>query len=127
MFNFRKLMSLVLVLAFVFCTTPAFSDARHGIQSSGPIETSTDAVLPAGSWLYGVKLYADAGSSWMAVYNIAAVAAGTPVTTIVEECGEATQYDSVEIWYPKPIYLSAGASVVISTGVGILYYGPPPD
>ena len=131
MFKLKQSLTLVLILALAFCATPVFAQARKGVQVSAPIETTTDAVLPADSWLYGAKIYADASSSWMAIYeDLTVVSDGTMLqddTSRIDEIGEATQYDSQVVWYDKPIFSSVGFSVVMTTGVGFLYYGPPPS
>ena len=124
MFKLKSFVSLVLILALAFCATPVFAQARYGVQSSGAIESHSNLELPAGTWVYGIKLYADASSSWMAVYNSATTEGQEAY--IIDEIGEATQYDSQVVWYPKPIYCANGVSVRILIGTGYVYYGPAP-
>lgn len=117
---------LVGLMLLALCATPAFAQSRFGVQSTGPIEASADLKLPADTWVYGIKVFADASSSVMAIYNAATYNAGTEGNLDIDEIGEATQYDSVEVWYPKPIFFDTGVSVFITTGVGYIFYGPPP-
>ncbi len=129
MLKFNKiLLSIVLVLVVsMFISSPASAQARFGIRSTGAIESATDLKLPAGTWVYGTRIYADASSSWMAVYNAATYAAGdNDLSLIIDEIGEATQYESQTNWFKKPIYCSSGVSVQITTGIGIIFYGPEP-
>jgi hypothetical protein len=125
MFKFKKYLSILLVVALMAGIAPAFAQSRYGLTQSDAIETTTALALPAGTWVYSLKLYADAGNSFAGVYDAATVGTCT-AATIVDELGEATQYDSVEIKYEKPKYFATGVSVVMSTGVLIIDYGPEP-
>lgn len=123
----RKLfLTIILVLLFV---SPVFAQARYSLQASDAVEISTDNVLPASTWVYGWKIYADETSSWAALYDNATATADLAAcdeTTRVDEIGEATQYDSVTVWFPKPIFFSEGVSIKMTTGVAYVFYGPPP-
>ena len=134
---FKKTFFIVLFLAvFAFIAVcanvmPVAAQSRFGLKSSGPIEADADLKLPAGTWVYGARIYADAASSYMGLYNNVTVAGGQSTanngTQWMDEIGEATQYDTAEILYPSPIYFSNGVSVGITTGVGWVNYGPEPD
>ena len=125
MFKFKKILVLAMVILLA-AAAPAFAQARHGVQSTKGIESSVALKLSAGTWVYGIKLYADAGSSFATIYDAATYVFKT-VADAVDEIGEATQYDSQVIWYPKPIYFASGVSVYIATGVVYIFYGPPPS
>ena len=121
----KRLIALMLVLALACSVTPAFAQAR--VKSTTGIESNSSLELPANTWVYGIKLYADASNSFMAIYDAAAVAVTDTGANAIDEIGEATQYDSVEVWYPKPIKFVNGVSVIITTGVGFIFYGPAPS
>lgn len=126
MYKLKSILA-ILVIALLLFVTPAFAQARYSLKVSVPIETSTALVLPAGTWVYGVKVYADANSSWAALYDVATIAgADADETTRKEELGEATQYDSVEIMYETPIYYTNGVTVKMTTGICFIYYGAEP-
>ena len=126
MYKFKKILVLALVMLLAV-SAPAFgARARDGIQTTNGISTSTALVLPAGTWVYGVKIYASAASSAIAVYD-AATYVGSTIADAIDEVGEATQYESQVVWYPKPIYCANGVSAYILAGVGYIYYGPPPS
>jgi hypothetical protein len=122
------LLAVMLIIAF-YAVAPMESveaQARYGLQRSSAVETSTALVLPAKTWVYGMTIFADAANSFMGIYNAATLGACT-ATTVKDEIGEATQYDTAEKWYAKPEYFADGVSVVMSTGVGFIYYGPEPS
>lgn len=118
--------AILLIVGLVATSMIAYAaSGRYGIKISDPVETSTALVLPAGTWVYGIKIYADASNSMMALYDTATVAAAL-VGNAVDEIGEATQHDSKTVWYPKPKYFATGVTVNMVTGVGFIYYGPAP-
>lgn len=124
---FKKVIALLLASVLMF-SSPALAVSSNRIKSTKGIETSQTAAttgLAAGTWVYGFKVYADASSSWAALYDATTYVAKA-ADEIVDEIGEATQYDSVEAWYPEPIYFENGVSVQITTGVVYIFYGPPP-
>ena len=129
MFKFKKVLSMI-VLALIIAVSsvlPAFAQARYGVQTTGAYEISENLILPAGTWVYGVRLYADESSSVAVVYNAATFAEGeADITLKIDELGEATQYNSQFITYPKPIYCENGVSVGITLGIMFVYYGPEP-
>ena len=104
---------------------PVFAQARHGTRLSAAVQTSTALVLPASTWVYGLKIFADAASSFMGIYDAATLGACTD-ETVKDEIGEATQYDTAEKHYAKPVYFTNGVSVVMTTGVGWVEYGQEP-
>ena len=125
MVKFKIILAILLVMLLSMATVSAFAQARYGIRTSAPVETSTSLVLPAETWVYGIKIYADAGNSFMGVYDVATFGAATNAN-VEDEIGEATQYDTAESWYPEPKYFANGVSVVMSTGVGFIHYGAEP-
>lgn len=122
------LFALMLVASFIF-TSSSFAVTNNRIRSTNGIETSSTAStlgLSSGTWVYGVTVYADAASSFVALYD-ASTYVGKTVANAVTEVGEATQYESVTVWFPKPIYFANGVSCYIATGVAYIYYGPEPS
>ena len=125
MFKLKRVSLILLAIVLFVWVTPVFAQARYGLRVSAPIETNTDAALPAGTWVYGIKIYADASSSYMGINDAATVSAATVANT-KDDIGEATQYDTAETWYAKPMYFTNGVSVQMSVGTGFIYYGPEP-
>lgn len=122
--KFKKLLILLIVGLFVFSSS-AFAVDSSRLRSTTGIESSAALVLPAGTWVYGVSIYADAASSQVALFDSATIA-DTTASSAIDEIGEATQYDTETHWYPTPIYFENGVSVYIATGVAVIFYGPPP-
>ena len=124
-FNILLALTLVCLLSF---SMVALAANPSRIRSTKGIETSSTAStlgLDSGTWVYGVRLYADASSSFVTLYDATTYVDKT-VADAIDEVGEATQYESVTIWYPKPIYFENGVSVYIATGVAYIFYGPEP-
>ena len=122
----RKLLWIAVILVLLAGVSPAFADSgRYGTQLSVAVQTSTALVLPADTWVYGITIFADEASSFMGVYDAATLGACTNAT-VKDEIGEATQYDTAEKHYTKPIFFTSGVSVVMSTGVAWVEYGPAP-
>jgi len=120
----NKTLSLLLVM-FLLATPVFAAGERYGTQFSDAVETTTALVLPANTWVYGTKLFADEASSFMGVYNSATLSNCTG-STVKDEIGEATQYDTAYNVFPKPILFTSGVSVVMDTGVGWIMYGGAP-
>lgn len=125
MFKLKRILSILLVIALLVAVMPAFAQSRYGIRTSDAVQTSTALVLPAKTWVYGIKIFADAGNSFAGIYDVATLGAAN-YTNVVDEIGEATQYDSAEIKYAKPKYFANGVTVVMTTGVFFIDYGPEP-
>lgn len=125
---FKKLLVLMLVLMFA-CASPVLAVSNNRIRTTNGIETSSTAAtlgLSSGTWVYGVTVYADAANSFVTLYDASTYVGKTPADAVTE-LGEATQYESVTVWFPKPIYFSTGVSCYIATGVAYIYYGPEPQ
>jgi len=125
--KFRSIFALVLIALFAFSSV-SFAAATSRIKSTKGIETSSTAStlsLTDGTWVYGVTLYADASNSFVTLYD-ASTYVGKNVADAVTEIGEATQYETVTVWFPVPIYFENGVSCYIATGVAYIYYGPEP-
>jgi hypothetical protein len=124
---FKKLLTmfLVLIMMVAFIIPSAYAQARYGLKMSSAIETNTDLVVAAGSWIYGIKIFADESNSYMGLSDAATVSAATSAN-LFDDIGEATQYDTQVIWYPKPRYVTNGLSAQMSTGLGVVFYGPEP-
>lgn len=119
---------MLLALCITLCATPAFAQSRYGVQSSGLLTGKNNLVYSAGTWVYGWKVYASSASSYSTLYD--AVALDTDIAEpefIIDELGEATQYESTEVWFPKPIQFARGVSVRCITGAAIVFVGPAPD
>ena len=137
-FSVTMLMALVLLAigmySGVIAPAPeAFAQARYGIRTSEPIESTGILVDRDGNtmdypvWIYGVTIFADASSSFVGLYDVDTDAELTSATIAAkDEIGEATQYDSETKWYPKPAYYSDGVGAIITTGVAQVHYGPQP-
>jgi hypothetical protein len=127
-----QMLVLVLVIAFL-CASPAFAQARYGLHTSRPLESTgvfTDRdgnAMDYAVWIYGVKVYADAATSELGIYDCDTVQEIADGETAVDEIGEASQYDTAERYYPQPIFFSDGVTGVIATGVGFVIYGPEPE
>uniref|UniRef100_A0A6M3J0L1 Uncharacterized protein n=1 Tax=viral metagenome TaxID=1070528 RepID=A0A6M3J0L1_9ZZZZ len=124
---------LVLMLVMAFLVTPVFAQARHGLKTSRPIETTgilTDQdgnAMDYGVWIYGIEIFADEASSYLGIYDCDTATELNSATTYArDEIGEATQYDSKTKWYATPKYYSDGVGMIIFTGVGFAHYGPEP-
>jgi len=127
MHKFNKILVLALVVLFAV-SAPVFAQSRYGVQSSGLLTGKNNLVFSAGTWVYGWKIYASSASSISTLYD--AVALDTDIAEteyIIDELGEATQYDSVEVWFPKPIRFARGVSVRCITGAAVVFVGPPPS
>jgi len=121
-----KMVIALLLVGMLAFASPASAVSANRIRSTTGIEASEAAVLPAGTWVYGLSIYADAASSQVAIFD-AATTATTTASAAIDEIGEATQYDTETHWYPEPIYFENGVSVWITTGVAVIFYGPPPS
>lgn len=129
--TFRKILSIMLIVSFAIVLTgnSASAQQRRTIRSTGAIESNQDAILPAGTWVYGLKIYADEANSVMSLYDAATApiySAADELDQRREEIGEATQYDSKIEMFDNPRYFEDGVSVMMSTGIGFIYYGPSP-
>jgi len=120
----RKYMFLLVALVLAVSTQAAWATPR--LQASSAVESDTSLVLAAGTWVYGVSIYADSASSNGSVYDSATYQAGSS-SNVKCEIGEATQYDTCTIWFPTPMKFSNGVSVQIDTGVITVYHGPEPQ
>lgn len=129
MSKFKNVLALllVLILAVVMNVPSAMAQARYGIRSTGVLTSKNNLVLPADTWVYGWSIWPSSANSYAALYNAAALDtdAAEP-EAIVDEVGEATQYDTKTVWFPKPILFTNGVSVRVVTGTAIVFYGPPP-
>lgn len=121
----KLLLVLLMAVVLLWAATPAYAQARFGLQPSDAVETSTSLVLGPGTWMYKAVLFADAASSFAGIADAAAFQ-DLSSTTVVDEIGEATQFDDTVHTYDPPIYLTNGASVVMSVGTLILFSGPHP-
>lgn len=134
MFKSLRVTTLILALVFALSIGQAKAQSRYSKPWSQPIETSgifTDNdgnTMDYPVWIYGIKIYADASSSFMGIYDCDTtyelLHQGT--VTAKDEIGEATQYDTATEYYSDPLYFSDGVGAIISTGVGFVKYGPEP-
>ena len=116
------LVCLLSLSTIVLAANPSRIRSTKGIEESS---TASTLGLSGGTWVYGVRLYADASNSFATIYDATTYDAKT-VAEAVDELGEATQYETVTVWYPKPIYFENGVSIYIATGVAYIFYGPEP-
>lgn len=130
----RKLLLVLLMVGVLsLVATPAFAQARYGIQTSRPLETTgvfTDRdgnAMDYAVYVYGISIFADAANSALGVYDTETITEVHNATVYAEdEIGEAVAYDSQAKWYDKPVYYSDGVSGLIQVGVGFVHYGPAP-
>ncbi len=129
MFKRKFLVVIAILMLLAMVGSPAFAQARYGVRISASVEVPTDAVLPAGTWVYGWKIFADDTNSTAGIFDaIAAVAQGTvTIADLKGDIGEATQYDSKTEWFPVPIFFANGVSIKMTTGIVWIYYGPHPN
>lgn len=124
--KFLVVLLAVAVLLSVAAPAYALTSARRGLQTSTAQE-ATAVVYTDPTWVYGITIWADESNSYMAVCNEDTLAETVASTvTILDEIGEASQYESATEWYPIPKYFSDGVSVIIFTGVGFIHKGPAP-
>ena len=130
----KKVFAILAVIGMLaLAATPAFAvDGRNALKASQKIEATgvmTDGAgntMDYSTYVYGVSIYADDASSFVGVYDCDTTAELIAATIYPKvEIGEATQYDTEIIWFPSPIYFDDGVSVIMSTGVALVYYGPP--
>lgn len=132
MFKLKRIVPLLLMIAMlVLIAVPASAgpptSARRGLSTSDAIETSTALALPAGTWVYGVTLFADDASSFAGLYDTATLEAAN-ATNMKDELGEATQYDSkTKFGPPYPLYFKDGVTVIMATGVLTISFGGSPQ
>ena len=131
MFKLKRILPVLLIVLCMLLVSSAPAQAaqptyaRYGLQKSAAVQTSTALLLPAGTWVYGLEIFAEASSSVRGIYDAATLGTATD-DTVVSEIGEATQYDSKTVLFSRPIYFTNGVTVVMSTGVGFVLHGPQP-
>jgi hypothetical protein len=125
----RKILAIS-ALILIFAVSPVFAQARYGIRTC-TVTASTNGTISAvgaGTWVYGLKIYATNSNAQAGLYDTATQAGVSGASASPkDEIGEATQYESTETWYSTPIYFSEGVSVLCRNGVAFVYYGPQPE
>ena len=125
----NKLLKALLAVAFLLMLSapPAQAQARYGLSVSDAVTANDDLTLPAGTWVYGWKIFAEAATAYANLIDAATSAEGI-ASNIVDEIGEATALDSTTNWFEAPIFFTNGVSVQVPSGVGtvFIYYGPQP-
>ncbi len=122
---------LVLCFAVALGSSLAIAQAQYGLQITQPLESNgifIDAQgnsMTEGTWVYGLKIFADDTNSFMGIYDADTTGEFT-AANCKDEIGEATQYDKAVDFYDTPIFFSDGVGGVIATGVGYVYYGAAP-
>ena len=119
---FKKLLSVLLVAGLLLASAPCYAQARYSL-SRATCETSTASLITGPVWVHGLSIFADAANSFAGVYDVATLY-DTSTSNLRDEIGEATQYDRCEIMYDDPVYYSTAVTVVMTTGVLTVYYGP---
>lgn len=129
----RKIFTVLAILSLAcLLSVPAYAQARYGLRTSRPVQVDAVVTDNAGNamdypvWVYGIRIFADANNSFMGVYD-ADTTGECDDTTVRDEIGEATQYDTAVKMYDKPIFFSDGVAVIMTTGVGFIIYGPEPQ
>jgi len=118
----RLLLALILV---IFMIAPCFAQARYGLTVT-PVATDTASALGAGTWVYGIGIYASSAAAAIGIYDTATLGAASN-TNVKGEAGQATQYVSTTVWFEKPIYFSTAVTAIVNNGVGFIYSGPEPN
>lgn len=122
---------IILILAILGCFLLQNSAPIDAVTIGFPMETVTlsptdnDLSVPAGKEIYGYSLFATNDSAMFIFYDAATVAAGetaTPAVSVIDEGGEATAFETVTVWYPKPLETDNGLSVHVQYGNITIYY-----
>lgn len=121
----KKLLSTLLVAIFLLWTAPVLAQEEYGLEVSADME-ATGIAFDETSWVYKIAIFADATNSYMGLYNVNTTTELQAASEPEDEIGEATQWDTAERSYEKPVYYSDGVGVVIFTGVGFIWRGPQP-
>lgn len=125
MVKLKRILLVLLVAIFLTGTTSVFPQARYALTVT-PVTTDTDSALGAGTWVYGIAVYASSSNGVFGIYDYATIAqAGS--TRVKGEVGQATSGLSNTEWFAKPLYFATAVSCKISNGVGFIYSGPEPE
>ena len=111
-----------ILLAVLICISPLCAATKWKVARK-VVSANTALLLPAGTWVYGVSLYATTANAQMSIYNSATLGAAS---TAIDELGEATQYATTNSPWVDSIYFSSGVTVIISNGIGFVEYGVAP-
>lgn len=122
----KKIFLIALVLALVWAVgvMPVSAQARYGLRRISAT-ADTALLLPAGTWVYGISIYASSANAEIGIYDVATLP-GAGDSEVRDEIGEATQYDHADRLYAKPMYFTNGVTVMVNNGTGFVDYGPSP-
>lgn len=124
MSKLKKVLAILMVLAVTLGISPVFAQERHSLRVA-VATTDTDALLAAGTWVYGIGAYATSSNGCIGIYDYATIVdAGS--TRVKGEVGHATAGMTQTYFFDKPLYFTYGVSVKVSSAVGFIYYGPEP-
>jgi len=126
MYKLKKFLPVLLIAAMLLCSGPAFAQSRYGLTFT-PVTADQGSILPAGTWVYGIDIYASSAAAAMGLYDVATLGEATDANLSAPEVGEATQYASEDRPFIKPIYFSTAVTVVINNGVGGIWTGQEPN
>lgn len=118
---------LAIALAINFVPTdikPVYAQARYGGKRASAT-ADTELLLAAGTWVYGISIYASSTNAELGIYDSATLE-GAGNNQVKDEIGEATQFDHADRVYAKPIYFTNGVTVIVNNGTGFVDYGPEP-
>lgn len=120
----KKILALLIVGMLAF-SVPAFAQARYGLTATA-ITADTASLLGAGTWVYGLSIYATTGAGTIGLFDVATIQAASN-SNVKLEIGEATQYDTSVLMLPKPIYFSTAVTTITSAAnIGLIFSGPEP-
>lgn len=115
---------LIVLAVIMLFALPAFAQERYGGRQIAATE-HTASLLPAGTWVYGISIYATSANAQLGVYD-GATLADTATANMDDEIGEATQYDQAVKPYANPHYFTNGVTVCVDSGTAFVEYGPAP-
>jgi len=124
MFKLKSVLMVLLVVALIVSSAPAFAQQRHSLRVT-VVTADTDSALAAGTWVYGIGAYASSANGIMGIYDYATIF-DAPDANVRGEVGHATAGMTATIFFEKPIYFTYGVSANVTGAVGFIYYGPEP-
>ena len=126
----KKFLSVLLIVGFLLLTAvPAyaqnFPQSRYGLTTT-PVVNDTASALGAGTWVWGIAIYASGGAgATLGLFDCATLAEVSD-TNVKCEVGEAVQYATTTTWFIQPLRFAIAVTAVQYQGIGFIYSGPQP-